>query len=101
MLLWICYVLLSVHLMGVAMTLYLHRSQTHGAVTFHPLAAHSLRFYLWLFSGIRTREWVAVHRYHHDVVETDEDPHSPQRKGIWKVLFWGVPLYRRATRDQT
>ncbi len=79
-----------------AVTLYLHRSQAHRGVDFHPVIAHFFRFWTWLTTSMITREWVAIHRKHHAKVETEEDPHSPQTKGISQVFWRGVELYREA-----
>src|SRR5690606_23751444 len=68
-------------------TLFLHRSQTHRGVDFHPALAHFFRFWCWLTTSMVTREWVAIHRKHHARCETEEDPHSPMHKGIREV-FW-------------
>lgn len=81
-------------------TLYLHRSQAHRAVEFHSVIAHAMRFWLWMTTGMNTREWVAVHRKHHQGSDTEKDPHSPQIYGIWRVLFGGAFLYARAKKDQ-
>jgi len=81
-------------------TLYLHRSQTHRGVDFHPVLAHFFRFWGWLTTGMVTREWVAVHRKHHAKVETEEDPHSPMIYGIKKVFWDGVSLYRDACESK-
>lgn len=80
-------------------TLYLHRSQAHKAVQFHPAVAHFMRFWLWLTTGMNTREWVAVHRKHHQASDTVADPHSPKIYGIWRVLFGGALLYIQAKKD--
>jgi stearoyl-CoA desaturase (delta-9 desaturase) len=77
----------------------LHRHQAHRALDLHPIASHFFRFWLWITTGMVTREWVAVHRKHHAKCETDADPHSPQIWGIWRVLFGGVGLYRSAAAD--
>ncbi|MGB5199173.1 MAG: acyl-CoA desaturase, partial [Sedimenticolaceae bacterium] len=66
------------HVTIVAVTVYLHRCQAHRALDVHPVLAHFFRFWLWLTTGMVTREWVAVHRRHHARCETAEDPHSPQ-----------------------
>lgn len=87
------------HFTIIAVTLYLHRHQAHRAVDLHPAVAHVFRFWLWLTTGMITREWIAVHRKHHARVESAGDPHSPQVYGINKVLWQGVSLYRRAVRD--
>ncbi|WP_305804805.1 fatty acid desaturase [Stenotrophomonas sp. YIM B06876] len=79
-----------------AVTLYLHRSQAHRGVDFHPVVSHVFRFWVWLTTSMITREWVAIHRKHHAKVETDEDPHSPVTKGIGRVFWRGVELYREA-----
>ncbi len=82
------------HLTIIGVTLYLHRDQTHRGLDLHPALRHFFRFWLWLTTGINTREWVAVHRKHHARCETEEDPHSPQILGLRKVLFEGAELYR-------
>jgi len=76
-------------------TIYLHRHQAHRALDLHPVMVHLFRFWLWLTTGIVTREWVAVHRKHHAKCETPDDPHSPQVEGIGTVLWQGYELYRR------
>ena len=83
--------------MGV--TLYLHRDATHRSLDLHPALRHIFRFWLWMSSGIVTREWVAVHRKHHARCETLEDPHSPVVFGLKKVLLEGAELYQAAARD--
>jgi stearoyl-CoA desaturase (delta-9 desaturase) len=98
---WWGYILVMIVLTQISVlsvTLFLHRCQAHRALDLHPIASHFFRFWLWLTTGIVTKEWAAVHRKHHARVETDEDPHSPQTKGIKKVLFEGAELYRAETR---
>ena len=75
-------------------TIYLHRHQSHRALDLHPVIAHFFRFWLWLTTGMVTREWVAIHRKHHAKCETPEDPHSPQTRGIATVLWQGAELYQ-------
>ena len=85
-----------------AVTLYLHRCQTHRALDLHPAVSHFFRFWLWITTSMVTKEWVAVHRKHHAKVETEDDPHSPQVKGIGRVLWLGALLYHReAAKDGT
>ena len=91
--------LLLTHVTIASVTIFLHRHQAHRALTLHPIASHFFRFWLWLTTGMVTREWVAVHRKHHANCETEADPHSPQIWGIWRVLFGGVGLYRKATHE--
>lgn len=86
-------VLLLTHVTIASVTLFLHRCQTHHALELHSLPSHFFRLWLWLTTGMRTREWVAVHRKHHAKCETAEDPHSPQVLGINRVLWGGVLLY--------
>ena len=96
----VVYFLAATQLTIFAVTLYLHRSMAHRAVDFHPLVAHVFRFWTWLTTSMITREWAAIHRKHHAKCETEEDPHSPQIKGI-KTVFWrGVELYREARTDR-
>jgi len=91
--------LILTHITIVTVTVFLHRSQAHRALDLHPALNHFFRFWLWLTTGMVTREWVAVHRRHHAKCETPDDPHSPQVLGLGKVLGEGAELYRAATRD--
>ena len=88
------------HITIVCVTLYLHRGQTHRGITFHPIAAHFMRFWLWLTTGMVTKQWVAIHRKHHQMCEKPGDPHSPHVYGIWHVLFRGALLYHEASKDK-
>lgn len=83
-----------------SVTLFLHRAQAHRSLELHPIVSHVFRFWLWLTTGMITKEWAAIHRKHHAKVETSEDPHSPVAHGIKKVFFEGVELYRAATKDK-
>ncbi len=94
--------LLMTHITIAAVTIFLHRSQAHRALDLHPLIAHFFRAWLWLTTGMQTKEWVAIHRKHHAKCETTEDPHSPQTRGLKKVLWQGAELYKdEAGNDQT
>jgi stearoyl-CoA desaturase (delta-9 desaturase) len=81
------------HVTIAAVTIYLHRCQAHRALELHPVVAHFFRFWLWLTTGMMTKEWAAIHRKHHAKCETEDDPHSPQIYGINRVLWAGVFLY--------
>lgn len=81
-----------------SVTLYLHRNQSHRALELHPIISHFFRFWLWLTTGMLTKQWVAIHRKHHTKVETVDDPHSPMIFGIKKVFFQGAELYREAPK---
>ena len=94
------YFLIVTQLTIFSVTLYLHRSQAHRAVDFHPALAHFFRFWSWLTTSMITKEWAAIHRKHHAKCETEEDPHSPQILGIRKVMWQGVELYREARADK-
>jgi stearoyl-CoA desaturase (delta-9 desaturase) len=87
------------HVTIAAVTIYLHRSQAHRGLDLHPIVAHFFRFWLWLTTGMLTKEWVAIHRKHHAKVETPDDPHSPQTRGIRKVLLQGAELYRDESKN--
>ena len=92
--------LLFTHLTIVSVTLYLHRSQAHRGVEFHPVVSHFMRMWLWLTTGMVTKQWVAIHRKHHRYTDEPQDPHSPVHYGIWRVLFKGAGLYHRASKDK-
>jgi stearoyl-CoA desaturase (Delta-9 desaturase) len=91
--------LVMVQITVFAVTLYLHRDAAHRAVDLHPAIRHFSRFWLWMTTGIATREWVAIHRKHHARCETPDDPHSPQVEGLKKVLLEGAELYRAEARN--
>ena len=91
--------LILTHITIASVTIYLHRCQAHRALDLHPIMSHFFRFWLWLTTGMVTKEWVAVHRKHHAKCETAEDPHSPIILGIGKVLREGAELYDTAAHD--
>ncbi len=95
----VAWTVVSCHVTLLAVTIYLHRSQAHRSVDLHPALAHVFRFWLWMTTGMNTREWVSVHRKHHARCEGPDDPHSPQIHGIGKVLLEGAELYREAAAD--
>lgn len=99
---WWGYILVTLALTQVtilAVTIFLHRCQAHRALELHPIISHFFRLWLWLTTGMITKEWAAIHRKHHAKVETAEDPHSPQIQGIWRVLFSGTELYKKESRN--
>ena len=91
--------LLMTHVTIAAVTIFLHRAQAHRALELHALPAHFFRFWLWLTTGMVTKEWVAIHRKHHAKCETEEDPHSPQTRGIKAVLLTGSEMYRLEAKN--
>jgi len=100
---WWGYVLVALgftHITIAAVTIYLHRCQAHRALDLHPIVSHFFRFWLWLTTGMVTKEWAAVHRKHHARCETEDDPHSPQVRGIGKVLLEGAELYQKEASNQ-
>jgi stearoyl-CoA desaturase (delta-9 desaturase) len=80
-------------------TLYLHRTLSHRALVLAPGVVAVVRTLLWVTTGIRPRQWVAVHRKHHAFSDEDGDPHSPIIEGFAMVQFGNVALYRKALRD--
>jgi len=92
--------LVMTHITIVCVTLFLHRAQAHRALDFHPVLSHFMRFWLWLTTGMVTKQWVAVHRKHHRYSDRYKDPHSPHVDGIWRVLFTGAVLYSKAVKDR-
>ncbi len=92
--------LVFTHITIACVTIFLHRAQAHRALELHPLPAHFFRLWLWLTTGMVTKEWVAIHRKHHAKCETDEDPHSPVTRGIKTVLLTGSELYRSEAKNQ-
>ena len=95
----VLYTLVVTQITIMCVTLYLHRGVCHKAITIAPPLANFMRFWLWLTTGMITKEWVAVHRKHHQCSDREGDPHSPQIHGIWTVLFGGAVLYTEAARD--
>ena len=88
------------HITIIAVTVFLHRNQAHRSVGLHPTVSHFFRFWLWLTTGMITKEWSAIHRKHHAKVESPDDPHSPQVLGILAVLFAGAFLYRKESLNR-
>jgi stearoyl-CoA desaturase (Delta-9 desaturase) len=99
---WWGYVLVTftvIQIMFMAITLFLHREQSHGGLALHPALRHFFRFWLWFTSGTVTKEWVAVHRKHHSFSDQVGDPHSPVVFGLKKVVLEGYELYAEAASD--
>jgi stearoyl-CoA desaturase (delta-9 desaturase) len=84
---------------AAATTVYLHRGLSHRALTVKPVAALPFRFVIWITTGMRPREWVAVHRKHHSSTDLPEDPHSPAQVGFWRVQLGNVGLYKKVAGD--
>jgi stearoyl-CoA desaturase (delta-9 desaturase) len=99
---WWGYVLVALamtHVTIAGVTIFLHRHQAHRALDLAPAISHFFRFWLWMTTGMVTKEWAAIHRKHHAKCETPEDPHSPQVLGINRVLWGGVLLYVKESRN--
>ena len=97
----LAFVILTGHLTVMCTSLYMHRAMAHAGVEFHPIVNWAMRWWLWIFTGMSTREWVAVHRKHHAFCETEDDPHSPVIHGWAQILFFGVKYYRIAYSDSS
>jgi stearoyl-CoA desaturase (Delta-9 desaturase) len=95
----VLYTLVTTHITICGVTIFLHRSQSHRALDLGPIPFHFLRLWMWLGTGMVTKEFVAIHRKHHAKVETEEDPHSPQTRGLKKLLLEGVELYREEAKN--
>ena len=94
------YLLVATHITILCVTIFLHRGQAHKGLIFHPILSHFMRFWLWLTTGMVTKQWVAIHRKHHQRSDIWGDPHSPHVYGIWQVLFKGAFLYHNASKDK-
>lgn len=97
---YVIYTLILTHITVISVTIFLHRAQAHRAMDLHPIISHFFRLWLWLTTGIVTKEWVAIHRKHHTECETHNDPHSPQVLGLKKVLFEGAELYQEEAKNK-
>jgi stearoyl-CoA desaturase (delta-9 desaturase) len=91
--------LLMTHLTIISVTLYLHRSQSHKSVEFHPALNHFFRWWLWLTTGVNTKAWVAVHRKHHQTTDVEGDPHSPHVFGLKAIMTSGMKVYNDPCRS--
>ncbi|MGA0571883.1 DesA family fatty acid desaturase [Variovorax sp. VNK109] len=96
----VLYTLATTHVTIAAVTIFLHRTQAHRAMDLGPIPSHFFRFWLWVGTGMVTKEWVAIHRKHHAKCETEDDPHSPQTRGIDTVLWRGAELYRAEAKNK-
>jgi len=96
----VIYTLVVTHITIASVTIYLHRHQAHRALELHAIPSHFFRFWLWMTTGQVTKEWAAIHRKHHAKCDTEEDPHSPQTRGIKKVLLEGAELYRTESKNK-
>ncbi len=97
----IIYTLILTQVTIASVTIYLHRHQTHQALTLHPIISHFFRFWLWMTTGLVTKEWVSIHRKHHAKCETKDDPHSPKNWGLKFMLLHGMKVYRAGKTRET
>jgi stearoyl-CoA desaturase (delta-9 desaturase) len=97
---YVAVALVLTHITIASVTIFLHRHQSHNALSLHPAVSHFFRFWLWLTTGMVTKEWVAIHRKHHVKCETADDPHSPKTKGLLQVLFAGAWLYHKEAANE-
>eukprot|EP01030_Chromulinospumella_sphaerica_P000521 gene521-517_t len=95
----VLYTLATTHITIAAVTIFLHRAQAHRALDLHAIPSHFFRFWLWIGTGMVTKEWVAIHRKHHAKCETVDDPHSPQTRGLDTVMWRGAELYRAESKN--
>ena len=95
----VLYTLVTTHITIAAVTIFLHRAQAHRALELHAIPSHFFRFWLWVGTGMQTKEWVAIHRKHHAKCETPDDPHSPQTRGLDTVMWRGAELYRAEAKN--
>src|SRR5215203_3112766 len=58
-----------------------------------------MRLGTWMLTSISPREWVAVHRKHHNFSDVDGDPHSPHIEGYWRIMIGNVYYYHEANND--
>ena len=93
------FALVATHITIASVTIFLHRAQAHRALELHAIPSHFFRLWLWLTTGMVTKEWAAIHRKHHAKCETEDDPHSPQTRGIKAVLLTGSEMYRAEAKN--
>ena len=92
--------LILTHITIAAVTIYLHRYSAHKSLELNFAIKHFFRFWLWLTTGMKTKNWTAIHRKHHAKCETEDDPHSPQILTLKKVFFEGAELYRKEGKNK-
>ena len=97
----VIYTLVVTQLTIMTVTIWLHRHSAHRALELHPVLKHFFRFWLWLTTGMQTKEWTAVHRKHHIKCETEEDPHSPVVNGLGEIFWKGVEYYKASITPET
>ena len=96
----VVFALLVTELTILVTTVYLHRALSHRALAIKPAAALPFRAWIWVTTGMRPRQWVAVHRKHHSATDTADDPHSPIVHGFWRVQLGNVGLYKKVAGDE-
>jgi stearoyl-CoA desaturase (delta-9 desaturase) len=96
----VLFTLITTHITIAGVTIFLHRTQTHRAMDLHAIPSHFFRLWLWLTTGMVTKEWVAIHRKHHAKCETPDDPHSPQQRGLDMVFWQGSEMYRAEAKNK-
>lgn len=96
---YVLYTFIVTQITILSVTIYLHRHQAHRALELHPVLSHFFRFWLWMTTGMVTKEWAAIHRKHHAFSDRVGDPHSPKVLGIKKVFWKGAELYQEEAKN--
>ncbi len=84
---------------GLVTTVYLHRVLSHKSIRLHPALTMLMRVGTWMLTIVSPREWVSVHRKHHNFSDVEGDPHSPHIEGYWKIMLANVYYYKREANN--
>jgi stearoyl-CoA desaturase (delta-9 desaturase) len=79
-------------------TVFYHRGLTHGAVRLSPFARRLVALTGNWVTGLDPKGWVCMHRLHHLHSDTDLDPHTPRRFGIFGLMLGQLESYKGVLR---
>ncbi len=76
-------------------TVIYHRGLCHGALMLKSrFRGFAIEAGSWI-TGIDPKAWVCMHRMHHQFSDTERDPHSPHRYGVFGVFFGQLKSYEK------
>ena len=65
----------------------LHRYFAHRQFNVSKIYEVIILFLITLTGARSPLGWIGAHRIHHSYADTEDDPHSPDIKGFWNVVF--------------
>ncbi len=90
--------LVGVHVFGQAINLCYHRVLTHKSAKLPVWLEHLFVLMALCCMQDTPAKWVAIHRYHHNHSDHQDDPHTPLVEFLWAHVGW-LLVVNKATHN--